>query len=97
LRLKPEDIGIISPYRKQVEKIRQLIKSGKKEIPNIENITVGSVEEFQGSERRAIIISTVRSSREYLEFDYSHNLGFLKNPERFNVAITRAQVKYENV
>ena len=46
---------------------------------------------FQGQERRIIIISTVRSSEDYVGFDTRHNLGFLDNPKRFNVAVTRAQ------
>ncbi|XP_013400593.1 RNA helicase Mov10l1-like [Lingula anatina] len=80
------DIGIITPYRKQVEKIRLLIdKLG------MEKVKVGSVEEFQGQERRVIIISTVRSNESKMGFDRRFNLGFLSNPKRFNVAITRAQ------
>jgi len=82
LGIKFDDIGIISPYRKQVQKISIVLDK---------SIKVGTVEEFQGQERKVIIISTVRSSKEFQEIDEEHNLGFLKNPKRFNVAITRAQ------
>eukprot|EP01113_Clastostelium_recurvatum_P027574 TRINITY_DN3329_c0_g1_i2.p1 TRINITY_DN3329_c0_g1~~TRINITY_DN3329_c0_g1_i2.p1 ORF type:complete len:1003 (+),score=212.55 TRINITY_DN3329_c0_g1_i2:117-3125(+) len=85
-RLKPGDIGVISPYAKQVEKIRQLLGG----VPYA-GLQVGSVEQFQGQERRLIIVSTVRSDPSFFEFDNKHNLGFLRNPKRFNVALTRAQ------
>ncbi|XP_019853676.1 PREDICTED: putative helicase MOV-10 [Amphimedon queenslandica] len=84
--LTATDIGLIAPYRKQVEKIRLLLtKTG------IEDIKVGSIEEFQGQEKKVIILSTVRSSPDLLSFDTQHNLGFLSNPKRFNVSISRAQ------
>lgn len=84
-RVRADEIGIVSPYHKQVQKISMLLRQYNHDCK------VGSVEEFQGSEKRVIIISTVRSSVEYLGFDTKHKLGFVSNPKRFNVAITRAQ------
>jgi len=84
-RTTENDIGIITPYNAQCLKIRAVLKAVA------EGIKVGSVEEFQGQERRVIIISTVRSSKEFVEYDLRHTLGFVANPRRFNVAITRAQ------
>ncbi|KAJ7370129.1 Helicase MOV-10 [Desmophyllum pertusum] len=86
--LRPEMIGVISPYKRQVQKIQKMIEK-RRFGPGIK---VGSVEEFQGQERRIIILSTVRSTKkEFLEMDKDFHLGFLNNPKRFNVAITRAQ------
>ncbi|KAM6108339.1 LOW QUALITY PROTEIN: helicase MOV-10 [Pterocles gutturalis] len=93
-RVSPKEVGIISPYRKQVEKIRKAITSLDpvlRKLPDISLLKVGSVEEFQGQERRIILISTVRSCTQYFELDQTYTLGFLKNPKRFNVAITRAK------
>lgn len=84
--LKEEDIGVITPYRQQVLKIRTALESF-----DWANIKVGSVEQFQGQEREVIIISTVRSTIQHNDFDRVHYLGFLSNPRRFNVAVTRAR------
>ena len=72
---------------------RDLVKYG--------NMCVGSVEEFQGAERRILILSTVRSSPDsLLELEAAsdgkkprlgNGIGFLANPKRFNTAITRAK------
>ncbi|PBK87850.1 P-loop containing nucleoside triphosphate hydrolase protein [Armillaria gallica] len=85
LRITDNDIGVIAPYHAQVLKIRNILRRG------YEGIKVGSVEEFQGQERKVIIISTVRSSKEFIEYDLRHTLGFVASPRRFNVAVTRAQ------
>ncbi|KAI0075956.1 P-loop containing nucleoside triphosphate hydrolase protein [Panus rudis PR-1116 ss-1] len=83
-RITNNDIGIIAPYQAQCGRIRRALR-------DFEGIKVGSVEEFQGQERRVIIISTVRSSKEFVEYDVKHTLGFVASPRRFNVAMTRAQ------
>uniref|UniRef100_A0A8C7IKX5 RNA helicase n=1 Tax=Oncorhynchus kisutch TaxID=8019 RepID=A0A8C7IKX5_ONCKI len=78
------DIGIIAPYRKQSEKIRVLLHR-----VGLSDIKVGSVEEFQGQEFLVIILSTVRANELVQGNDLQSILGFLSNPKRFNVAITR--------
>ncbi|XP_048065716.1 putative helicase mov-10-B.1 isoform X1 [Megalobrama amblycephala] len=92
-KISPKEIGIIAPYRKQVEKIRQALRITRelKSCTGIEELKVGSVEEFQGQERKVIIVSTVRSSKELFTLDETFNIGFLKNEKRFNVAVTRAK------
>ena len=81
-RITAKDIGVVTPYQKQAQRMRVML-AGR----GWDEVTVGSVEQFQGQERRVIIISTVRSSKEYIESDVKHNLGFLVNPKRFNVAM----------
>uniref|UniRef100_A0A4W6DR79 RNA helicase n=1 Tax=Lates calcarifer TaxID=8187 RepID=A0A4W6DR79_LATCA len=91
--ISPKDIGIIAPYRKQVLKIRKALEKVGKDLKlkDMNALKVGSVEEFQGQERRVILVSTVRSSPNYAEIDKKFSLGFVKNEKRFNVAVTRAK------
>ncbi|KAI7729924.1 hypothetical protein M8C21_001227 [Ambrosia artemisiifolia] len=84
--IKNEDIGVITPYRQQVLKISKALETFVGS-----DIKVGTVEAFQGQEREVIIVSTVRSTIKHNDTDKRHCLGFLSNPRRFNVAITRAR------
>jgi helicase MOV-10 len=82
-RLRPFDVGIISPYRGQVNKIHRAL-----ERKGLNGYCVGSVEEFQGQERRVIIISTVRSNPAQLLLDQKFRLGFVREPKvNFNVLL----------
>ena len=78
--------GVIAPYRQQVTKIKKALKK-----LDMTQLKVGNVEQFIGEERDVIIISTLKSTVKYNEFDKLFNLGFLSNHRRFNVAITRAK------
>ncbi|XP_023280958.1 putative helicase mov-10-B.2 isoform X2 [Seriola lalandi dorsalis] len=91
--ISPKDIGIIAPYRKQVQKIRKALEKVGKDLrfEDMNELKVGSVEEFQGQESTVILVSTVRSSPNYTEIDKKFHLGFVKNDKRFNVAVTRAK------
>ncbi|KAK4887270.1 hypothetical protein RN001_003541 [Aquatica leii] len=86
MRIEQDHIGIITPYRKQVHKLQAVCRK-----KGWNNLMVGSVEQFQGQERLIIIVSTVRSRPEFTTHDEKFHLGFLKNPKRFNVAVTRAK------
>ncbi|XP_030280361.1 putative helicase mov-10-B.1 [Sparus aurata] len=90
-KIGPKEIGIITPYSKQVEKIQNAIQMDKDlKEENLENIMVGSVEQFQGKEFNVVILSTVRSFPK-LTSHKQCTLGFIDNEKRFNVALTRAR------
>lgn len=80
------DVGIISPYRAQVQYLRKLIRKREFFKPYRRLITVNTVDGFQGQERDVILISMVRSNDE-------GQIGFLRDLRRMNVAITRARMK----
>ena len=80
------DVGIISPYRAQVQYLKKLIKKYEFFKPYRRLISVNTVDGFQGQERDVILISLVRSNEE-------GQIGFLKDLRRMNVAMTRARMK----
>jgi helicase MOV-10 len=75
VKVEPEDIGIVSPYKAQLNKLRDAMKHADK-------IEIGTAEYYQGREKKIIIISTVKSR---------DSVGFLKSEKRLNVCITRAK------
>lgn len=75
VKVEADDIGIVSPYKAQLNKLRQKLKHER-------NVEIGTAEYYQGREKKIIIISTVKS-RDYV--------GFLKSEKRLNVCITRAK------
>lgn len=80
------DVGVISPYRAQVQYLRRLLKKKDFFKPYRHLISVNTVDGFQGQERDVILISLVRANDE-------GQIGFLRDLRRMNVAITRARMK----
>lgn len=88
--LSPEDIGVITPYKSQVDHIKHLLRKSSLlsvflivihfVLDDIPNIKVSSVDAFQGQEREVICMSLVRSRRTNIE------LGFLTDLRRMNVS-----------
>lgn len=80
------DVGVISPYRAQVQYLRHLIRKSGFFKPYRQLISVNTVDGFQGQERDVILISLVRANDD-------GQIGFLRDLRRMNVAITRARMK----
>ena len=80
------DVGIISPYRAQVQYLRRLLKKRAFFKPFRHLISVNTVDGFQGQERDVILISMVRAND-------AGQIGFLRDLRRMNVAMTRARMK----
>lgn len=71
----PGDIGIVSPYKAQLNMLKTALR-------HVKNIEIGTAEYYQGREKKIIIISTVKSQ---------NSVGFLSSEKRLNVCITRAK------
>ena len=72
------DIGIVTPYAGQVRAIRDMIPE------SLQSVEVRTVDGYQGREKDVIIFSCVRSNKD-------GNVGFLSDPRRLNVALTRSR------
>ena len=80
------DVGMISPYKAQVQYLRRLVRNDAFFKPYRQAITINTVDGFQGQERDVILISLVRANEE-------GQIGFLNDLRRMNVAMTRARMK----
>ena len=79
--VRTSDIAIISPYAIQTKLLKELTSQRWSQLE------ISTIDAYQGSEKEVIILSTVRSNKE-------GRLGFLKDPQRMNVAITRAKKQF---
>lgn len=79
------EIGVIAPYRTQVQEIRRQLRA-----EDLSVVKVGTVTDYQGQEGGVILISATISSDKSLRTEQSTHQGFLGSPKMFNVAITRA-------
>jgi superfamily I DNA and/or RNA helicase len=84
--LQPADIGVITPYSAQTQYLQDLWRYLPEELANRcrDDLLVNTVDSYQGQERKIIILSTVRSNS-------FQGIGFLQDPRRLNVALTRAK------
>lgn len=83
-------IGVVLPFRAQAARVRNLLRFKRfANRPDIGDLTVDTVERFQGQEREVMIVSFVVSDDTFMD-----RLGaFLTYPQRLNVAVTRSRTK----
>jgi len=86
LGVTPAQIGVITPYDGQKKYVSEYMRrAGSLAHTLYEAIEVASVDAFQGREKDFILVSCVRSSE-------TQGIGFLSDPRRLNVALTRARL-----
>ncbi|GGJ44112.1 AAA domain-containing protein [Deinococcus roseus] len=82
--LPAREMAVVTPYRLQVRLIRQLLRQRFGQVP----VLVDTVERIQGQERELVLVSLVSSS-----MPQDDQAEFFFQPNRLNVAITRAKCK----
>lgn len=87
--IEPDEIGVVTPYRAQARTIRNLLRSMIPDGEQRRKIVVDTVERMQGQERDVIFLSLTTSNPAFA----AGIADFFLQPERLNVAITRARVK----
>ncbi|KAF2757645.1 P-loop containing nucleoside triphosphate hydrolase protein [Pseudovirgaria hyperparasitica] len=86
--VEQEDICIMSPFSAQVKLLRKTIRENPYQLWGV---NIGPTEAFQGLESRVVIICTTRSKKRFLDQDVSFSKGLVNQPQRMNVALTRAK------
>ena len=86
LILDPRQICIMSPFRAQVQLLRQTARNN-----GLGQLNIGPMEAFQGLESRFVIICTTRANSRFLAPDSDKGIGIVGEKKKFNVAITRAK------
>ncbi|KAK6501452.1 hypothetical protein TWF481_009290 [Arthrobotrys musiformis] len=83
-QLSAEHVGVITMYKGQTETVERFVSD--RVVGPVKNCTIGNVDFFQGHERPVIIVDLVRNND-------PREIGFLRRPERINVALSRARYK----
>ncbi len=88
MRFMPLSLGIISPYKDQVSQLRRIAEERNwyAAWQTVIELTINTIDGFQGQERDIIALSLVRNNSEKM-------IGFLADTRRMNVALTRARKK----
>ncbi len=87
--IPPEEIGVVVPYRAQSRLIRSLLRRHIHDEATLGKLVVDTVERMQGQEREVVLVSFATASPAFAQ----RMAGFLFQPQRLNVAVTRPRTK----
>lgn len=87
--IPPEEIGVVVPYRAQSRLIRSLLRRHIQDDATLGKLVVDTVERMQGQEREVVLVSFATASPAFAQ----RMAGFLFQPQRLNVAVTRPRTK----
>ena len=88
--LSLDQVAVVVPFRRQARRIRMFLKARHAiQSQDLSDCIIDTVERMQGQEREVVIVSMTASEPGYLAM----LLGFLLQPQRLNVAVTRARSK----
>jgi DNA replication ATP-dependent helicase Dna2 len=84
------EVAVVVPFRRQARRIRMILNARPAILKqDIASCVIDTVERMQGQEREVVIVSMTASEPGYV----AHLLDFLLQPQRLNVAVTRARSK----
>lgn len=87
--IPPDEIGVVVPYRAQSRLIRSLLRRHLQDEAALGRLVVDTVERMQGQEREVVLVSFATASPAFAQ----RMAGFLFQPQRLNVAVTRPRTK----
>lgn len=86
---RQHEVCIMSPFKAQVRLLRQ--KARSLSDPPLRDVNIGPTEAFQGLEHGVVILCVTRASRRFVEKDRELSWGIVGQPNKMNVALTRAK------
>lgn len=91
--VKGESVGIIAPFRAQVDLLRRILNKFEEGNENNMNVEVNTVDQYQGRDKEVIIYCCTKSNEDSLENSPAHDNEILEDQRRLTVAITRSKCK----
>ena len=83
--MSQDDVAVVTAFHLQTIHIRSLLRR-----KHLHRVNVGGIQVLQGQEKKAVFVTTVRSRRQWVQYDKRHKLGFLFDEKKLNTALTRS-------